>query len=128
MCPQINPDFSEVVEITPGEYPARITGSEVKMTQKQEPMAQWELTLFGATDERVNGRSLRHRTMCVGRGAGMLKQLIKAATGEDLAPGQTFDTEALHGREVLLVVGKGKDRNGNETDFPEVKSVKPYRG
>lgn len=126
---QISVDLSEAVELAsvpPGIYPARIVNAEVKATNAGTGnYVQWEMQIFGATGEleRFNNHKVWHRTMTSGKGAGMLKALFKAATGEELAGG--LDTDALLGKEVNLTLVEGK-RDGVPTGYPEVKAVKPY--
>jgi len=118
----IKPDFSEVVEVTPGVYNIRVVNEELKKSQAGNEYIQWKLEIFGADDERLNGTKLTHRTMIGGKGAGILKQFINALTGE--APLAEFDTADLLNREASVVVVAGKDQHGQPSGWPEVKAVK----
>ena len=125
---QITVDLSEAVELAsvpPGVYPARISGAEVKATKAGTGnYIKWEMTIFGAEGEltRFNNSKVWHNTMTSGKGAGMLKQFVKAATGEELSGG--LDTDTLLGKEVSLTLAEGKDQHGQPSGYPEVKAVK----
>jgi hypothetical protein len=125
---QISVDLSEAIDLTvvPGVYPARITGAEVKAAKNGGNYIKWEMTIFGATGEleRFNNHKVWHNTMTSGKGAGMLKTLVKAATQAELSG--SLDTDALLGKEVNLTLVEGKDQNGQPSGYPEVKAVKPY--
>lgn len=124
MCPLIEPDFSEVTgAIPPGTYAARIKDCEVKDSQKGQKYLNWKLELFG--DPEVNNRIVEANTMIAGKGAFKLKELYKAAMGEDLDG--KFDTDSLIGREITVALVQGKDREGNPSQFPDVKSFAPLK-
>lgn len=125
--PLITPDFSESSDAPwqEGIYNARIEEATVKTSQKGNQYVRWTMSVFGAEGDyaKFNNRKVWHNTMLSGRGAGMLKKFIKAATGEVLAEGQGLDTDALIGREVALTITQGFDQDGNVSDYPEVKAV-----
>lgn len=124
MAPLISPDFSEAVEFSPlpkGNYKVRITDCQTKQTKAGDTRLMWKLQTFGQSDPALNNRTITFGTMISGKGAGFLKQLIRAATGEE--PTGSFNTDALLGREVLATVVEGKDQDGNPSSFPEVKAV-----
>jgi hypothetical protein len=123
MCPLVTPDLSEEIKpIEPGIYSARITSGEVKVSKRGQNMIKWTFSLFGRED--VFGRTVTMHTMLSGPTISKLKQLYKAATGEDL-PNGDFDTDILLGKEVTLVLDKGKNQDGQESKYLDVKSVSP---
>lgn len=125
----IQPDFSQAVESTqgsipPGVYKLRIEDCSLVTTQKGDPMLKWKLKIYGAEGEvaKYNNWPVYHNTMTVGKGAGMLKALYKAALGED--PTGPLDTDVLLGKEVEAVLTQGRDQQGNPTTWPSVKTVR----
>lgn len=125
MCPDITPDFSEAAGVVPGTYTARIVGAEIKLTKATPPQKRvsWKLEVFGETAGAANGGILFHSTMAEGRGAGMLRDLVLAATGEELKTGVAFNPEHLTGKEIVVVVVQGTDQSGAVSKWPEVTSV-----
>lgn len=125
--PIIEPDFSESTDkpIEAGTYNARIMSSEVRTSQAGNQYVKWKLSLYGCEGEYAcfNNRYVWHNTMLTGRGAGMLKKFVKAATGAE--PTVPFDTDSLVSKEVSLVLVPGTDQQGNPSDWPEVKAVTP---
>lgn len=128
--PNITPDFSEAVEATPipdGVYNARITEAKVEKAKKSgDAFLKWKLTIFGAEGDaaKYNGWPVFYNTMIGGKGAGMLKTLIKAATGVE--PAGAFDTDELLGKEVTLTLKQRMQEDGTPAAWPDVKSVKAY--
>jgi hypothetical protein len=122
--PMISPDFSEAADfapITPGTYKARVIECQTKESKKGATYLRWTMEVFGADESlKVNNRKFWYNTMVTGKGAGNLKSLLRAAMGE--VPTQ-FDTDALLGKEVQVVLVQGRDQQGNPSDFPDVKSV-----
>lgn len=116
----LQPDFSQIREdVGPGAYKVRIVGANVDKWAGKDGKAdthyvKWEMETFGEADEKNNGRKIWERTPITGGGAFKLKNLYKAAIGEDL-DGQ-FDTDMLLGKEMEIVVVEGK--NG----YNEIKS------
>lgn len=124
----ITPDLTEAgtrQAIAPGTYAARIKDCEVRTSQAGNDYLNWQLELFGKPE--VNNRIVFYRTMIKGGGAFRLAELYKAATGEQLKAGASFDTDALVGREVTTILTEGRDKDGNVSQYPEVKSVVPYK-
>lgn len=123
----IKPDFSEVTgAIPPGVYSARVKDCEAKTGKTSgSTYLNWKLELFGNPD--VNNRIVFMATPVTGKGAFRLKELYKAAMGEELEDGQQFDTESLLTREVTVTLVEGKDQDGNVRNFPDVKAVSPLK-
>lgn len=122
----IETDMSEVKEVVPGSYPARITAAEVKES-KSTPgnhYVQWTLEVFGAV-EQFNGLKLPpHRTMTSGAGAGILKRFVEVATGEPWPKDASgFDTDNVLGREVYATVTRQKDN----PDYMQISKVASYK-
>jgi hypothetical protein len=119
---EIKPDFSEVANLTAGEYRARVTDCELRES-KAKPgthYLNWTCEVFGCTDEKLNGQKFWHTTPHTGRGAGIFKDFYKALMHRDLDEGAGLNTDDLMGREFRVVVVmelyEGKER-------PKVKSV-----
>ena len=128
----ISPDLSEAAESTsepipPGVYKVRIEDVELKNAKSGANYLRWKTRIFGAEGElaRFNNWPVFYNTMTSGKGAGMLKNLYRSATGEDLT-GQ-FDATTLYAKEVLFTLARGKNQDGSPTDWPEVKAVKPVQ-
>lgn len=120
--PTIQPDFTEVAEVKPGTYSARIVDSEVRTSQNDNQYVKWTMEVFG-TGTPADGMKVWTNTMVAGRGAGRLKTLFRAATGEE--PAGPVDTGVLHGREVQITVVDGRNQQGQPTGFAEVKAISP---
>ena len=123
----ITPDISEVVEVKPGHYPARIVGSDVKQTKDGSGVyVAWNLEIFGSEEEpALNGKRLPIlNTMTAGPGAFGIKDLFKAVTGEEMTPGTQLHTENFHGREVYVTVRAQKD----DPERMQVSKVRRYQG
>jgi hypothetical protein len=126
---EITPDFSEAPENTPvpeGVYKARITDVEQQTAKTSgAPMLNWKLQIFDSDVEGTNNRVLFHRTMVTGKGAFMLRDLLKA-TGTQVEKGQSFNAQELLGKEVQVAVAARIDnRTGEQSPFPEVKAIRP---
>lgn len=123
----VTPDISEVVEVLPGSYPARIKGSAVKDTKSGDAKyIAWEMEIFGGEGEweKLNGKKLpTHNTMLSGKGAFGIKLLYKAVTNEPYQDGQQFDTDDFVGREVYVTVKPQKD----DPQYMEISSVQVYQ-
>jgi hypothetical protein len=124
MCPQIEPDFTEVVDLEAGKYQARITDVEAKTgtSEKATPYLRWTLEVEGNETPALNGRKFFHNTMLKGPGAGMFKAFVRAALANDYNGG-AIDTDELLGKSISCVLKDGKNKDGSLTGFPEVKSV-----
>lgn len=115
----VNPDFSDAQDpIEPGEYFVRIEKCEQKTSKNGNAYLNWTLKTFNEEEEKNNDRAMWHTTMLEGRGAGMLKDFVKAATGEP--PAGSFDTEELIGRELKVVVGQDSE---GRTQIKAVRQV-----
>lgn len=117
----VQPDFSSVREdVGTGTYSVRITGAEMdkwagKDGKPDTQFIKWEMETFNESEPKNNGRKIWERTPISGGGAFKLKNLYKAAIGEELGS-DGFDTDMLLGKELQVTVGEG--RNG----YMEVKS------
>jgi hypothetical protein len=121
--PEIKPDFSEVVELKPGQYNARITKVDVKKSDRSGAMyLNFMCTVFGSEDEKLNGQNFFYIAPYTGRGAGIFKSFFKDLTGEEVPADMAIDTEDLMGREFTAVLAEetyeGKTR-------VKVKTTKP---
>lgn len=109
---QIQPDFSQVAEITPGNYTVRI--ADAKHHEKTDTQGNpqnaisWGLQIFDNEDTRLNGQWLWHYTIYQGQYAGMFKTFYKQVTGEDYVEGQAFDTEDFLGTELEVTTAADK--------------------
>ena len=102
----------------------RVKKGEVKEWPNGGQYINWELETYGEAESKNNGRRVFHKTSTSGKGAFMLQQLYRAATGTDLK-GQ-FDTEQLVGKQVAVEIIDGVNRQtGEPTGYTEVKRVKP---
>ena len=118
----VTPDFSEIAEeVTAGEYRGIIKKGEVKEWPSGGQYVNWEIETVGDSNPKNNGRRIFHKTSVSGKGAFMLQQIYKAATGEPLTG--KFDTDSLMGKTVALTLIDGV-RNGEPTGYVEVKRVK----
>lgn len=127
----ISPDFSEAKElpkdqpVPTGVYKARIEDCEAKTSKAGKPMLSWMLRIFGAEGDisSQNNRVLYYNTMTSGAGAGMLKTLIIAATGE--TPTSAFNTDDLLGKEIEITVQTKNDpATGELSKWSDIKAVK----
>lgn len=101
MVPMINPDFSQEAGIAPGIYEAKIMSCEQRIGQKSgNPFLNWTLN--------VKGYKVFHSTPIGGPGAGLLKQLVRAAysPGYDGGP---INTDALLGKMIQVKLEKEQD-------------------
>ena len=126
----ITPDLSEAVEMTgapPGMYSGRVAGLELKKAKSGGTYIKWEIKIFGAGGEleKFNNWSVYYNTMTSGKGAGMLKNFVKACTGEDLPQKGAYDFSKLFGCEFSMTLVQGKDSQGNPSNYPEVTKIKP---
>ena len=118
----VSPDFTDIAEeISAGEYRGIIKKGELKEWPNGGAYVNWEIETVGDASSKNNGRRIFHKTSTSGKGAFMLQQIYKAATGEPLTG--KFDTEQLVGKTVALTMVDGV-RNGEPTGYVEVKRVK----
>jgi hypothetical protein len=114
---QINPDFSEVQEVKPGQYKARITDSEVRDSKSGTQYVAWTMEIFGEDAGKALGAKVWHNTPISGKGAFRFKELCLAATGDEAVG----ETELLHGKEVSLIMA---EETYNGQSRVAVKAVK----
>lgn len=121
----VKPSFDEVQdEIQAGTYKVRIRKGELKSWGEGKDYVNWEMETYGEADPKNNGRRVFHKTAVSGKGAFMLQKFYRAATGQSLTG--EFDTEQLVGKEVVIELVEGKNREtGAPTGYNEVKAVKP---
>ncbi len=120
----IQPDFSEIQDqVTPGTYKVRVMEGTIKEWPNGGSYVEWKLETFGEETAKNNGRRIFHKTATSGKGAFMLQQFYRAATGAALTG--SFDTEQLVGKEVAVELVDGVNRqSGEPTGYTEVKRVK----
>lgn len=125
MCPEINVDLSQVEDFAPipdGVYPARVVDSKVKTGKDSgKTFVEWTFELFNCENSAFNSRRVWDNTMVEEKAAFRLKNLVKATTGESQIPKQ-WNTDALHGREVLLTLAT--ETKGEYTNV-RVKAYQP---
>jgi hypothetical protein len=121
----IQPDFSEVAEaVTPGTYRVTVKKGEVKEWPNGGQYINWELETCGEAEAKNNGRRIFHKTATSGKGAFMLQQLVRAATGKVITG--AFDTEEVVGKQIAVTIVDGVNRQtGEPTGYTEVKKVAP---
>jgi hypothetical protein len=118
----IDANFDEVSDqVVAGTYSTRIVGAEAGEWSTGTKFIKWTLETIEEENPKNNGRRIFHRTPTHGKGAFRLQEIYRAATGEVLSGG--FDTEQLLSKEIKTVVVDGKDKEGNPSGYPEVKSV-----
>lgn len=118
--PVIEPDFSEAAGLKPGQYIARIAGSEI-LTGKisGNPYIKWTLTTVDNEIPADNNQVVYHTTPHVGKGAAFFRRFVEAVTGEPLGEAiASFNTDDLHGRSVLVTL---VEETGS--DWLKVKAV-----
>lgn len=121
----VQPDLSEVANITPGDYSVTVVECEVKTSQKGNTYLKWKFETMGCEDTKNNGQHIWTNTMISGKGAFHFKALYQAATNEEYDGTVEFDTEMLLGKEIRVAVIDGLDKQGNPSGFLEVKSFFP---
>lgn len=125
----VTPNLSEIQEnVGPGSYKCRIVDAKFDEWQGKEgrpntPYINWRMETFGEEDAKNNGRAIFHKTPTAGKGAFRLRDFYKAAIKQELSG--DFDTEMLFGRELLVTVVDGTDKEGNPSGYTEVKAVRP---
>lgn len=126
----VKPNLTETTDsVGPGTYAVRITdatlGSWPARDNKPEtPWVNWRMVTFNEAEEKNNGRSVFAKTDLGGKGAFRIKDLYKAAMGEDL-DGE-FDTDMLMGKELQITVVDGINFKTKEpTGYTEVKAFRP---
>lgn len=119
----VTPSFDEVKdELGAGTYHARVTKIEVGEWKTGTKNIAATLETMNEAEAKNNGRRITYRVPIEGKGAFLLQRFYKALTGETLSGG--FDTEQLLGKEVIVTVADGKDKEGNPTGYTEVVAVK----
>ena len=120
----VDANFDEVADqFEPGEYSVRVVGGKPGEWKTGTKHVAWELETFDEVDPKNNSRKIFYRTPIHGKGAFMLQRLYLAAMGEPLVGG-SLDTEQLLTKEIKIVVIDGRDKEGNLSGYPEIKSVK----
>lgn len=120
----VTPDFSEVAEeIAPGTYRGQIRKIEEGQWQSGTKHLKVEIETVGESDPKNNGRRVFDRLPISGGGAFRLQKFYKAATGEALKG--PFNTEQLLGRQVVMTIIDGTDKEGKKTGYIEVKNYAP---
>ena len=125
----IVPNYDDAVEFTPlpaGTYKARIVDCKEWQSKAANPMAKWTLKTFGSETKNHNDQNIWHNTPLTGKGAGILKQFIRAATGEEPVPGP-FNSDILMGRTVKVTVVEGLKQDGSKSGYAEVKAIETLR-
>ena len=124
----ITPDFSGVQDtVAAGTYKARIVDAKVdewlgKNGKPNTTYINWSMETFDEADTKNNGRRIFHKTPTTGGGAFRLQQFYTAAMKQQLKG--NFDTEMLLGKELLVTVVDGTDKEGNQTGYTDIKAVK----
>ena len=119
----VQPNFDEIKdEVGPGTYKVRVVKGEPGEWQSGTKYVAWTLSTTDEAEAKNNGRMVFYRTPTSGKGAFILQRFYKALTGEQIQG--AFDTEQLYGRECVITVADGKDKEGNATGYTEVVAVK----
>jgi len=106
----IQPDFSEIAdEVTAGEYRVQVADVASGEWSTGTKYVAWTLETVGDEDPKNNGRKIFHRTPISGKGAFLTQRFYSAVTGEPCKG--PFETEQLLGREAVVVLKDGVDRN-----------------
>ena len=121
----IQPDFSELADITPGDYNVTVVDCEVKTSKKGATYLKWKFETIGCDTPANNGQHIWTNTMITGKGAFRFKDLYKASTGEEYDSTIEFDTDMLLGKELRIAVIDGLDQQGSKSGYPDVKSFLP---
>lgn len=124
----VTPNFDEAVEmkpLLPGIYSARVIKHESTHSKKGDPMIKWTMVIFGATGDMksANDREISAYTMMTGKGAGKLRDMLKA-TGLPY-DGSPFDPDEASGKEVQITLKKNLMKDGSE-GFPDVTHITTY--
>lgn len=129
MLAPVEIDQSEIVDGVPeGTYNFNIVDAELKTSKSGNPYLRWQMTVFGASDPRLNNQSIWHSTPTTGKGAFRLLQLYKAAMGTRLDKTATkVDPREIMGKQVTATVVNSHDQDGNPNGFTEIKTVTSYR-
>jgi len=120
----ITPNFDEIKdEVAEGTYRVVVTKGEQGEYKTGTQYVNWHLNTVDEEDPKNNGRTIFHKTPITGKGAFLTQKFYRAVTGEQVAG--AFDTEQLYGRQCVVTIGEGRDREGNPSGYMEVKAVKP---
>ena len=121
MAPVINPNFDQVTAVSAGVHQARITGSELKKSQKNgDGFVRWEWTVYASDDSKAVGAKVFDTMMYEGPGAASSKRYARTLTGEEVFP-EGFNTEDWHGREATITTAPQTDR----PEFMQITSITP---
>lgn len=118
-------DFSEATsfeKIPTGVYQARLKKAEGKTSQAGNNYISWTLELV---HHDFRGRLVWLNTVLSGKGSGILKMLVEAATGENVDNGD-FDSDSLMGKVITIKLTEELDnRTGQARETPKVTVVGP---
>ena len=120
----ITPNFDEVKdEVGEGTYRVLVTKGEHGEYKTGTQYVNWHLNTVDEQDPKNNGRTIFYKTPITGKGAFITQKFFRAVTGSPVSG--DFDTEQLYGKACVVTIGMGKDKEGNESGYMEVKAVKP---
>jgi hypothetical protein len=124
----ITPDFSESVELSTdpmpvGSYTVRITETEEKISKNNNPYLKAKFVVFGAEGDlaKFNNWPVYGNFMYAGKGAGMMKLLLKAIYGDNIP--SVIGSDELLGKEVVISIKYELDQQGERSNWPSIKSV-----
>lgn len=121
----------EFVPVPTGDYPAKIKTVEVNDKGQFGPQLRWIMDIGKVADingdvDEFENRTLSYFTPMTISGANKLSSLIRAAGFEIPAAGETFDTDSLIGKPVLLAVTRGISKKDGATPVNNIDSVTRY--
>lgn len=134
------PDFSQVVnatprdpnqKITPGDYMVRIISYDFDTKDYPPELGKFlnlKFKIFGMSGEfgQFNNWPVFYRCYYTGNKAWMLKKLVEAAAHipQHEQTEEHWDADFLVGKELIVSVVEGKDKQGLPTKWPRVINVK----
>ena len=120
----VQPNFDEIKdEVGEGTYRVRIVKGEPGTYPKSgTPYVNWQLSTMDESDPKNNGRTIFYKTPIAGRGAFLTQKFYRAVTGEQVSG--AFDTEQLYGKECVVTLAEGTDKDGNPSGYMDVRAVK----
>lgn len=115
-----NPDYTEAMDSpTPGTYHVMVSGWEEKTSQKGVKYLSWKLAI--RNHEKYTGAVIFHRTMLTGKGAGFLRDFLRAADSNYNEGG--FEPQQFVNKELSVTVKQGTMMDGSPSKYLEVVSV-----